>query len=433
MFCGNCGKELDKDSCFCQYCGTQQESNSRVNLKMENPLKKIPKKYLGICVAAIVVVALFCLYLANRKIVIDLNEYVVVRFEGYDTMGDAVAYFDDEAFEEDYGEKIKCIKENFMARYSNPAEYIADYYVSGSLDNTHYLSNGNEVVYHWECQEELVSEYFNCKLKCDDLKIKVEGLKEIVPFDPFENVEVTFEGISSTGVANLEVKSEVGMYDWLEYDVTPSNNLRNGDEVTVKVNISMWAGAPIDEYCISEYGQYPETHEKKYTVSGLGEYITSLEQVSEDIMESMKTQAEKELKETVEDYWSEHEKLEGMTYLGCYFLTSKDPEKTGTHNVMRLVYKVDGSDNYPEEDFYQKYEFYYDVMFEDLKVAADGTCYDVVAAPITSCNSFEREVEYDSVNEYTDTYWYDGYPTLEELEKHFYLGYDNFTYKKNMK
>ena len=433
MFCTNCGKELKEDSCFCENCGTQMKKESAVSIEAckEKILNKIPKKYLGISVAMVVVLIFGIMFWVNRKIVIDLNDYVVVRFEGYDTVGRAIVEFDDEAFEEDYNDKIKCIKKNFLGRYTKPAKYIAEHYLSGSLDNLYSLSNGDEVVYHWECQEELVSEYFNCKLKCGDKKIKVNGLKEVVPFDPFADVTVTFNGISSNGIASIEVNSEDEVCQRLDYDIEPSEDLCNGDEVTVKV--SRLFGEAVDEYCIKNYGKVPETLEKKYTVSGLGRYATSLEQISEDMIGSMKTMAEGELHATVNRYWSQHEKLEGMTYLGCYFLTSEDPDRTGNHNVMRLVYKVTASDSYPEENFHQNFEYYYDVMFEDLKVKEDGSSYGTITSPITSCNSFERNVEYDSVNGYADTYWYDGYATLEELENHFYLGFDYYTVETNMK
>ena len=233
MFCEKCGKELPQESTFCENCGakvSKQEMEIPKILK-ENPLKNIPKKYLAIGGVGIALLAIFIFAMANRKTVINLNDYVTVSYSGYDTMGKATAHFDEEAILKDYKDKIKFKDKESVNEIFEPAEYICNLCVSGALNEVDDLSNGQQITYSWKCEDEEVLQKFGCKLKYEDIT---------------------------------------------------------------------------------------------FTVEGLGSYVTSLKQIPEDILGKMKQQAEDNLQAHVANNWNEHEKLEGMTYMGCYLLVAKN-------------------------------------------------------------------------------------------------------------
>lgn len=435
MFCEKCGKELAKGSTFCESCGAQVTKTSVEIPKVlkDNPLKKVSKKFWAIGGAGVIVLAIIVILLVNKKTVINLNDYVTVSFSGYDTMGRATVSLDEEEFLKDYGEKISYKSEDNNNTFFEPAEYVWNLCIAGSLNEIDKLSNGQQVTYSWNCEDELALEQVDCKLKYEDIIFTVEGLEEITVVDLFADVEITYTGVSPEGSAEVKNKSSEELYQSLNYTVEPSEGLSNGDEVTVTV--STYYG-DLEEYCKSNFGKNPEATEKKYTVEGLGSYVTSLKDIPEDILGKMKQQAEDNLKAHVANNWDEHEKLDGMTYMGAYLLNAKNPENADVKNMIRLVYKISASDNYEEQNIHQSFEYYYDTTFINLMLLPDGTCSVDLSYYDTPEDNFNREVVvYDSEDdyEYTDGYYYAGYEALESwVNKRVTAFIDDYTYETDM-
>ena len=91
---------------------------------------------------------------------VDLNDYVTITAEGYNTRGTAYYEFDTDAFVEDYGDKIKInTKGNGdsagmgLWADSTAAEMMLDYCVGNSFDQRSGLSNGDVVTLQWECDD----------------------------------------------------------------------------------------------------------------------------------------------------------------------------------------------------------------------------------------------------------------------------------------
>ena len=136
---------------------------------------------------------------------IDLNKYITIEAEGYDSMGTLRCTFDYEAFEKDYDGKIKA---NVKSSDGGTAAEIAmvlgfgeevvdvflDYCVYYQLDKRSDLSNGDVVTLTWDCEDEDAKKYFNVQLKYTDIQYTVKELTEVGTFDPFEYVSVEFSG-----------------------------------------------------------------------------------------------------------------------------------------------------------------------------------------------------------------------------------------------
>ena len=115
----------------------------------------------------------------------------------------------------------------------------------------------------------------------------VEGLHEGTKVNPFDNLKVTFSGISSDGEIEIDksncdefVKNNVRFYASESYD------LKNGDTVTVTAEYSSYT-AENEEIIITETS-------KDYTVSGLSEYPDSLDGVD---LSALNTKMDEEFKE----------------------------------------------------------------------------------------------------------------------------------------
>lgn len=83
MICVHCGKEIDNGQAFCPYCGSRVGGDAAPEAKAA---KKDPRK-LALPVAAVALLAVVGVGLANRMPSIDLQRYVTITAQGYDTLG----------------------------------------------------------------------------------------------------------------------------------------------------------------------------------------------------------------------------------------------------------------------------------------------------------------------------------------------------------
>lgn len=471
MFCQNCGKEMPNDSLFCPECGIKQEPDVVVQKSMQNEPRKycsncgiqipldsrfcpecrtrqddvagVPKiqprsqnsvrpqkvpvtnlspeeqtkikkrnKIIGISFAAAIVLCVTIGVLSSLiKPSINLNKYLKVTFEGYDTVGKAVVTFDNEQFEKDYEKKLS-------ASSGKKASGIFLYNcVNGSIDRNSGLSNGDVVTYSWECNDEYALETYGCKLKYKDVECKVEGLEEAEVFDPFEGIAVVFSGISPSGSANIEGEPTARAAQDLRYELDNYNGLSNGDKVTVTV--STYYDNPV-EYCIENYGMLPTPLTKEYKVEGLDRYIQAISDISTDALSDMQKQAEDVYNAHVAQNWGDDETLRNFTYIGSYLLTNKKQDDYwGVHNVLYLVYRAQVNDKYSNDSgkYDKTNDIYWYICYYDLLVDSDGVTTVDITNYKTPGDRFTIDSGISSGWWSTKTWYYYGYQTLDELYK----------------
>lgn len=226
MFCPNCGTKI-MEGVFCPSCGTRVE-NEGVNVNVTSAEtaapettaftsmsvpnadtaygKKLSTRMIVRIVALAVVLIAGILVVKGHKTTVKLDKYISVEYDGYNGYGTARTIFDKERFEKDYDGKIKLNKRalkqatkkgdylDFWSGDSSSLAKLTDEYamdifesaVRGSLDKTNELSNGDELVYRWKCEDEEIEKFFKCKVKYKDIKFKVKGLKAVGTFNPFD-------------------------------------------------------------------------------------------------------------------------------------------------------------------------------------------------------------------------------------------------------
>lgn len=412
-----------------------------------------------VCILLILVVGVF-LIRDNKKAVINVSDYVEVEFDGYAGNGKAQWKFDKRDFLYDYEEKItfssklrKCIKKEEgvgeeLANYCASLDIDIDdpddrdaaellYYTlfrNASLSRTENLSNADLVELEWEfvelySDEELsqICDLFSVTLEYEE-EYKVSGLKEVPLFDPFEDVVVSFSGVAPNGKALLANYPENG----LEYLLDAPQTVKNGDEITVRVS---YYGQDMEAY-VNDMGKMPTVLEKKYTVSGLPEYMTSASQIPEETLKEMQAQAEDVIRGTTYG-WRSGYTLD-ISYIGNYMLTAKKQEET-PQNMFVLLYKLHYTIaivDYTGEpkEFVKDYYFY--VNWDDLKLNEDGTCaYD----PNTywkSSKEFRIGTQiYDDEDKYSwDEYMlnFTGHQTLDEIyDAYINRNIENYKFEEN--
>lgn len=469
MICVHCGRDIPNGTKFCPFCGQpvaadqpagQPAFNIQPGASVQPPQQPpvmgaqqpmggqpaaatatvtpkapIDPKKLAVPVAVAAVVVVGGVLIATHKPTVNLNKYITLSAEGYNSIGTLDVEFDTDKLERDYDKKIaknfqKAMKNHEEDTYglSNLAGSLYEggetslfvtYCADGSADKTRNLSNGDVVTYTWDGVNEQTKkeaeELFGVKIKCSDVTYKVSGLTAVNTFDAFDGVEVEFNGISPDGSATVNTLPTAEAAKGLYYTLDEQYNLANGDTVTVTVHSNR------DDFsdCIEKYGAIPAATEKTYTVEGLNEYVTDSDGLTDSVLVSLQNQAQDVLNAYIAKSWdSECVTLKGMSYLGYYILTPKNKDNYGvSQDVIILPYQVT-SHNHFEDDKGQVYDadvsYYWYIAFRNVSKDADGNIAGGLDDYYTANASFDVKTGLD--DGWWEKYWsYDGYQTLDEL------------------
>lgn len=401
MYCPNCGKDIGKNN-ICESCGTQISGIEKKIIKTHSIFKKTNVIiFVGVIFLALAV----SFIVKNRKITVDLNEYVSVEFSGYDSVGKATVTFDQNAFQKDYEKKIRVNKKaykKYLQEYLGmeylPDEELDSYIdsmdnwreflnscIGGTLSKTSNLSNGDYVSYIWDCNEGDALELFKCKLKYTEVEFVVNSLKEPEIFNPFEEVTVSYEGIAPNGTVYVQNNSNAEEYRSISFSVNPSEGLNNGDEITVIAKVTS-----SDENFIESYGKRIDSTEKIYVVEGLDSYITDTSDIPDAVLTMMEENADNVIAALVEKEIKNESYITGtvdsITYVGNYYLyKDSTTEHSGNDTIIQmyenqnryyLLYKIDITEvltiKKTGEEEIHNISYYCDVSYPDLIIDANG-------------------------------------------------------------
>ena len=337
----------------------QFESNFN---KKRSPLAK--------AIIAVVVVVMcvggYLFYQEMQKVHINLDRYLEVSVSGFDGYGNVRVSFDGGQLVEDYAVELEV---DNLIEYDWVKEYLEDC-VEYEVIAPDELKNGDTVTVKWKVDKKNFEKKYNCRLEYETRTVRVTDLKDFVEYDPFKDLEVTFEGTAPYATVSLD---DYNMeYSFLDFDIDKTQNLRNGDVITITLEMD----EDFEENCISN-GVIITNTKKEYTVSGLTSYVEKIEDIPEDGMDSMKGQAEDAFNAYVAK-WNNPASMKGFNYIGSYYLTRKEYDSWYSSNCLFLVYEVsyDGrTEEEPEEEtkIKEPFTYYYYVCFYDLVLLEDGT------------------------------------------------------------
>ena len=406
--CTSCGAELKPGAKFCPVCGfnmagggTQIDTPAPVpqnqNVPAGQPQTQVKTKktnilpFILIGAAAIVVIVVVIIILAvvlNKAPTVDLNEYITVKYEGYDGYGEAKVEFDTAKFNSDWKDKLSFkvrpseIEYKYGFDYENPSSYIAACASENiSLDKYSELKNGDTIHAKWEFSMytlEKMSSYIKCEVKYSDKEFKVEDLKSIPTVDLFKDIQVEFEGEAPFGRASVYNNGDY----YFDYELDKKENLSNGEKVTLSVSYS---SGDINEYLASRYHVAAKEFKKEYTVSGLNTAVLDAKDIPEDVLAKFKDETEDFIKS---DTSADTIKLKGTEYLGSIMLVNKN--LSGWYTSDRdayVIYKVtvtatsekNGKKTSKDYDYYTFERFGPVVLLEDgtASYSSDGSqCYN---------------------------------------------------------
>lgn len=239
MFCSKCGAQIEDGTKFCPKCGQPAETatapesatapaSEPVSAPAPAPAPApaaAPKKpkNLGLIIAgalgAFLILFILMIVILVQPKKINLNKYVNVEFEGYQTVGTATIVFDEEAYTKDLKKalKIKDVKvkdgDDLMKALEKEAKSMAKLStargcVKAQLDKSSELSNDDTVELSFELDNKTAKE-LGLKFVGKSKKYKAEGFEEINVVDPFEYITVEFTGISPDGYMNFTYSGSI--------------------------------------------------------------------------------------------------------------------------------------------------------------------------------------------------------------------------------
>ena len=413
-FCKQCGTQLNDGAAFCKNCGTKvgaeqntnnmfqgniygavpptgNENNYNATIdktkqmakevkvqgtklfgKLKEHIKGLIEKSktdkktaIGLGVGTIAVVALVIGIIAgitmDKRIAVD--ECIVVELDGYNGTGRVYSYYLDE----------ELFAKQFMSATSAKTEDEARsnmYYLMNNISlytsTKEGLENGDDVIVEISYDNDIAHEY-GIKFTGDTYTLEVSGLGELAEYNPFEHLEVYFEGIAPNASVYYDMKD--GMLSESRFSVDKKTGLSSGDVVTITYN-----GDVSD---LEEYGYKISKMSQEYTCENISAYVTKSAEVTGKLLENMS----KDAKDCIEVYFAnnyQYISCDNLQYVGNYVLMNK--KMSG--NMVCIVYSGTVSSKETNPVFTSQ-TVYFPIEFSSVITNGDGTSeYDLMSSNI---------------------------------------------------
>ena len=325
---------------------------------------------IGAAAAVVIVLAIILISVFSKK-KIDLNEYLDIEYSGYDGIGTAVYTIDISEIVEDCGDEAG-------------GEIIAA--ISGALDKDSGIANGDKITFVWECDDEALENIKGYKVNYSDKSVTVTDLTEGIIVDYFENMEVYFggyEGDSSVTVRANFPEGDEYTYVRLECDNENTKELKNGDEVVIRLEcysyFSDYSNEELAELLYDTGKWIPKEYERTVVVEGLNTYLTSVEDIPDEDMDKINEYAQEKCFETCyKNSLEGSSTTESVEYVGAYIV-----EKTATSSFSEdehrtyFIYEVTVHNTYSYRDRnYDEYnKFYWCIYMKNMSTNEEGELF----------------------------------------------------------
>lgn len=357
----------------------------------------------------IIAVTILVIFLVNRDIKVDLNEFASFEYVGYDSVGEAQFKFDYDKFNEKYEKKLRFTKAGkLLYGDMEPCEafesLMSNYAKNGRVVESD-LKNGDTVTFTWrESLILLLTESFKVQIDNDKLEGTVQGLSIASTVDIFKDVELVYRGTAP----NVSVSIDAGNNPYgLRFRADKTSGLSNGDVITVTTS----RGANLKKYLLENYGVLPEAESKTYTVSGIAAMAMKPEDISSDMMSKIQAQADATNEARLaRDITHDDEKLVSSECIGYYFLTAK----RGNSNQIIFVYRnvVHNTHTYNKKTYSKDNVFFSFCYINNITVLPDGSS----SVDLDSMSMYtSRNVSFKSTVGYQTWYYY-GFLDMDSLK-----------------
>ena len=316
----------------------------------------------------LVLLALAVMLTACGGKTIVIKDYVTFEASGFNTAGKLKYKFEGEKLIEDNLDVFGLDTTDGFAALSVLANL--DKHLKGSLDREDGLSNGDQVTFHWKTADvEALEEKYDASFELNDISYTVSGLQDAQQFDPFDYLQIAYDGISPKATVLLTPDSKIPV-SGISFTADRKTDLANGDTITVSFGTES-----VKDLCFQQ-GYIPTQTEKSFTVEGLSAYLDKLDDLPEDARQKMDTHAQECLTAKYASSSSiDLAELKSVELIGNYFLTPKDSSVFSTdHNRLDFIYLVTSADTSKGATENQTFQYYWYASYRDILILDDGTC-----------------------------------------------------------
>ena len=315
---------------YCEFCGEEIKSGEKCNCPQahkkatKSPLEK-KSKLIGIILACSLAIIILIACLVNFAPKKDPFKYIEVSFSGVDTLGQANVLFNEsELITSIIGEEPSAVDsaegmKEYFEWYDEYETYQLAIEINVSKEEN--LSNGEEITV-----QITVTDVAADKIASGEKKYTVSGLTQIEKVDVFKSIELVTEGVSGNAAAEIKLLDNSTFFKACEFDIDPKHKLSNGDKVIVTIKNS--------NYLAEKYNKAPQTMSKEFAIQGLGSYVTSADQISQELIKNIadKYLASKKI-DVKDDFLFTYSEVK---YYGSYLYVEKADSYAMSKNELRV-------------------------------------------------------------------------------------------------
>jgi len=327
-----------------------------------------------------------CMLHGCGKEEINLNDYIVCSYEGYDRLGEATCEIDYASMVEDHFGGFK-LKKNYNGSDKADVVFKLGEKLSGGLDQTEGLRNNDVLSFTWNNPDKIkeLEKIYNVKLIYSDTQFTVSDLTELIEVNPFDYSVVSYDGLDGEAypiTVQLSEDDEINVYFAFSKDAGVSN----GDELIVSVKFCNINGKTINEPTmknIAKRGYYFTETERTVTVEGLSHYAKSISEIPTDALNAKV----EEIKISLNNYFTRSRgsvscTADNVELAGLYLLSQKPDKDPRDHNLLYYVFKIDVTHNMSG----MPSTVYFGGNTNNLVINADGTCSELKWMNTIDCN-----------------------------------------------
>lgn len=375
MFCTKCGANNGEVSSFCTNCGAPLDTKPEV--AKTNIMKIFKNKIFWGITTAIVLLVLVLVIIKLQPKKINVEEFINITYSGYDGYAKANASIDEyglySAIMEAKGSKKKDFDEldslEALFNFSPNSEFYDLYKCIDSIDlelsSSSNLSNGDNITVDISYDNELAKE-LKIRFMGDSVSKIVNELEALAQINPFNDLSVSYSGTSPNGYLNFTYEGDTSYADTYYFDADKRKNLRNGDTITISIDLSD-SDTIDDGYLLSQ-------KEKQYVVEGLEEYIDDFADLPSDFLDELKAEAQEKIYAYVADSYDVGMQLDDLSYSGYILNTAKpDAAYFNNQNEIHIIYS--GQVSHSEGGF-RTLRVFYPIKFTNILKTSDDIYYN---------------------------------------------------------
>ena len=250
-------------------------SNQREKKDLKEVKKVIPKKIIAfVFIALLAIIIITGIVIYNHRF--DVRNYITVSYVGANDYASPEFSVDKEGLKNALiGDKTDA---NVLSAINSLVNSIE---VSSEATD---LSNGDKFEINIS-YDKSYEEAAGVKLNLTKYSIRVEGVSSGTKISLFDNIEVTFQGISPEATVLITNNSEDEYLQSLTFEADKTTNISFGDTVIVSCKESYED--------IARHGYLVDSLEASYTADKLGEYINGVEDIDINVINEIVEESKK--------------------------------------------------------------------------------------------------------------------------------------------